>query len=173
MDQAANIFINMQTPSVLGIGLIDQIPRATIEANADPTDTNGDGISGRPHINSGDRLGRLGWRANVPSVAEFSRDALGAELGLTVPDQAGLTFGAGTDSDGVADPEISLEDVEALTYFMSTLAPPPQLPLSADARAAGEAAFAAALCDSCHIPSMQTGWWCRCAAHSPTSCSTT
>ena len=157
IDSGANLFVKMQTPSLLGLGLIDAIPRDDIVARADPNDSNADGISGRPHILDGDRLGRLGWRANVPSLAEFSRDALGAELGFTVPPQPGLTFGAEADSDGVADPEISLADVEALTFFMSQLAPPPQLEIAADARADGEAAFAAAGCDGCHVPTMQTG----------------
>src|SRR6185369_16093982 len=36
-------------PPVFGAGLIEAIPEAAILANADPSDGNGDGISGRPN----------------------------------------------------------------------------------------------------------------------------
>ncbi len=156
VDPNANLFVPMQTPPLFGLGLVDQIPESAIEANADPDDDDDDGISGRVRRLSDNRVGRLGWRAQVPNLAEFARDALTAEMGLTVPAQEGLTFGAAEDGDQTADPEISVADVEDLTFFMSQLAPPPRLPLDEDIAARGEAAFSAAGCASCHIPSLKT-----------------
>jgi len=153
---AVNIFERRQTPAIFGLGLIDQIPDEVILANADPDDANDDGISGRANVLDDQRLGRLGWKANVPSLAEFSRDALANELGLTLPDQPGLTFGFATDADDVADPEIAVGDIEALTFYMAQLAPPPRVSTRPELEDEGEAVFAAVGCDGCHTPSLQT-----------------
>src|SRR5207244_9706610 len=47
------------TPSLLGFGLLEAVPDAEILALADPSDRNGDGISGRPNRTADGRLGRL------------------------------------------------------------------------------------------------------------------
>jgi CxxC motif-containing protein (DUF1111 family) len=151
-----NIFEHRQTPHLFGAGLIDALADATIRSHEDPTDADADGISGRAHILPDDgRLGRFGWKADVPSAAEFVRDAFAAELGLTLPAQPGLTFGLTDDPDGVADPELPLQEAEALLFFMSMLSGPPRQPAADSARAAqGEALLGAIGCTKCHIPSM-------------------
>ena len=152
---AANFFEMRQTPHVFGAGLIDAISEATITANADPADGDADGISGRAHGLADGRVGRFGWKADVPSVAEFVRDAMAAEIGLTLPAQPGLSFGITTDLDGVADPELPLKDVEDITFFMSTLAgPPQQTPADPALVAQGGAVFSTIGCAKCHIPSL-------------------
>jgi CxxC motif-containing protein (DUF1111 family) len=92
----------------------------------------------------------------VPNLAEFSRDALFNELGLTLPPQAGLSFGASTDTDGVADPELTVAEVEALTFFMQSLAPPPRTRMDAALEDRGQQLFGAAKCEGCHVPSLPT-----------------
>ena len=62
-------------PPVFGVGLLEAVPAADIEAAADPDDEDDDGISGRTnHIvdtDTGERvLGRFGWKAAVPSVRD-------------------------------------------------------------------------------------------------------
>lgn len=145
-----------QTPSILGIGLIDRIPEDTIRANADPDDTNGDGISGRVHVLSDGRVGRFGWKGDVPSVEEFMRDALSNEVGMSLPERTGTTFGLLTDGDEVADPEFSDQDYDALLFFLQTLAPPPRTRNDNALEDAGEQVFASVGCDGCHTPSMTT-----------------
>ena len=54
-------------PAVIGMGLLEAIPEASIAARADPNDANNDGISGRPNyvwdILRGElALGRFGWK---------------------------------------------------------------------------------------------------------------
>lgn len=156
-DPAATVFEPRQTPPIFGFGQIARIGDDTILALADPDDNDGDGISGRAHVLADGRLGRLGWKANVPSVAEFARDGMTNELGITVPDQPGLTFGAGTDGDDAADPEISLEDLEALVFYMNSLAPPPRTRLFPDIEDEGEQIFADIGCAACHVPSLPDG----------------
>ena len=147
-----NVFEPRQTPSLLGAGLIDEIPEDDILAQADPDDLDGDGISGRPNYVLGDRLGRFGWKAQVPSVHEFVRDALTAELGITVPETEGLMYGLPTDDDGVADPEVTVEQVETLAFFISHLdypRPKAEVPEGRDV-------FEATGCADCHTPEFTT-----------------
>lgn len=154
-DPDTLIFEPRQTPHLFGAGLIDGIPEAVIIAGEDPEDVDGDGISGRVHRTPGDRVGRFGWKAQVPSIPEFVRDAAGAELGMTLPSVAGLTFGATQDADGVADPELSLDQAAAIEDFLFLLAPPPRSPGDDPAlEAAGEALFIDVGCADCHSPSL-------------------
>jgi CxxC motif-containing protein (DUF1111 family) len=150
---AHNVFENRQTPTTFGIGAVEGIPRDAIEMLADPEDADGDGVSGRAHVFPDGRLGRFGWKAQVPNIREFIHDAMGVELGVTTPEEPGMTFGARTDSDDAADPEISLEEMDDLQFYLASLAPPAP---KADpmANAAGMAAFEAAMCGACHVPEL-------------------
>lgn len=143
-----NVFEQRQTPSALGLGLFDTIADDDIVAQADPDDLDGDGIRGIAHELGDGRIGRLGWKAQVPNVREFVRDAMGAELGITVPDEAGHTYGATTDEDGVADPELSSTEIDAVTFFIANLAPP--MPI--EEVPGGLDVFTAVGCDGCHVP---------------------
>lgn len=155
-EGSSNVFEHRQTPHLFGLGLINQIPSANILALEDPNDTNSDGISGRAHILSDSRLGKFGWKANVPSLEEFARDAMLNEMGITTPNQSGLTFGASSDSDETADPEISLEDLSDLVFFMNKLGPPPRTRTDPELEDAGETIFGTIGCTKCHVPSIQT-----------------
>lgn len=151
----ANMFEIRQSPSLLGLGLIDQVADATILALADANDEDGDGISGRVSITDGGRVGRMGWKAQVPSIAEFVRDAMAAEIGLTVEIQPGLTFGKIDDNDDVDDPELSAVEAEDLAFFITTLAPPPRQPILDTAQVdAGVALFGSVGCTKCHVPDL-------------------
>lgn len=155
-EDGITVFEHRQTPSLLGLGLLDALPDSAITANADPDDGDNNGISGRVSMTSDGRVGRFGWKAQVPSLAEFTRDAAGAELGMTMEAQAGLTFGAETDGDAVADPELDLETAGQILEFMQLLAPPPRrAPADPTAAAQGEGLFATVGCDGCHIPALQ------------------
>lgn len=149
-------FERRQTPTTLGLGLLEQIPRETIEAQADPDDEDQDGIAGRVHELPDGRLGRFGWKANVPSVREFVRDALSGELGATVPDEEGFTFGRPTDEDGVADPEIESATIDAIATFIALLGAPPRRRVDATLEDEGESVFKGIGCASCHLPSLRT-----------------
>lgn len=152
-----NVFEHRQTPHTFGLGLIDAISEETILANADPEDSNNDGISGRPHVLSDGRIGRFGWKAQVPSVLEFVRDAMTSEIGLTVPEHEGMTFGESVDNDGVSDPELSIGAVEDVAFFLSMLAGPPRGDVSDADEAAilqGSALFTVTGCAACHVPAL-------------------
>ncbi len=156
VDPNSNFFELRQTPPIFGFGLIDQIPDATILAHEDPNDDDQDGIHGVAHKLDDGRIGRLGWKANVPSTAEFARDGLSNEVGVTLADQAGLTFGFATDADGVADPEMGVSDIEDLVFYMTHLAPPPRSSTDSALESTGEQVFSQVGCAKCHVPEMKT-----------------
>jgi CxxC motif-containing protein (DUF1111 family) len=156
-DAEANFFEPRQTPTTLGLGLLERIPRATIEALADPSDEDGNGIAGRAHALDDGRLGRFGWKANVPTVREFVRDAFSGELGMTVPDEPGQSFGSARDDDDAADPETDTSAIDAVTAFIAFLAPPPRSRADTALEDRGEAIFDTVGCANCHIPTLQTG----------------
>jgi CxxC motif-containing protein (DUF1111 family) len=151
VDADANVFETRQTPAIFGLGFLESIPVEAVLANEDCDNPDPAAVSGCAHFVSLGRLGRLGWKADVPDLAEFARDGMSNELGMTVPEVTGLTFGTLMDGDGAADPEIDEDDLEALAFFMRRLAPPPRRSTDADAEAAGEALFATVGCIDCHV----------------------
>jgi CxxC motif-containing protein (DUF1111 family) len=155
-DPDANFFEPRQTPSALGLGLLERIPRETIEALADPEDEDQNGVRGRAHVLDDGRLGRFGWKANVPTVREFVRDAFSAELGITVPNEPGLSFGVVEDDDEATDPEVDVGTIDAITAFIGFLAPPPRSRVDVTLEDHGEALFRSVGCSNCHVPTLQT-----------------
>ena len=77
-------------PPIFGVGLLEAVPERTITDHADPRDSDGDGISGRPNraidARSGQLvLGRFGWKANVPTVEQQNASAFNGDIGITTP----------------------------------------------------------------------------------------
>ncbi len=152
-----NIIESRQTPTVLGLGLVDRLSDDVLLANADPDDSDGDGISGRAKIVNG-RVARFGHKCDVPTLLDFTADALFNELGVTVGAHRS-TFAVAEDTDGAEDPELSDEQLDDLAFFSSHLAPPPRLlPDSPNALALiaeGESLFAEIGCAKCHVPALE------------------
>lgn len=74
-------------PPVHGLGLLEAIPEATILAWADPQDSNGDGISGRPNYvwdleRGGKIMGRFSWKANAFDIRQQSAAAAFNDMGV-------------------------------------------------------------------------------------------
>jgi len=138
------------SPSILGLGLVELIPEDTIKANADPDDDDRDGIRGIAHILEDGSLGRFGWKAQVPDLESFVRDAMGNELGITVAD-TGSAFGFIADEDVTQDPELQLDEQQDMAFFLRMLDFAPKLPETQQIRD-GEALFHQVGCAECHIP---------------------
>ena len=149
-DPISNTFETRQTPPLFGLGFLESIPEEEILAHADCSNPDPNAIAGCPHILPDGRLGRFGWKANVPSLEEFARDGLSNEIGVTVPPVAGFTFGKLTDADNVPDPEIAESNIEALAFYMKHLAPPPGQSTDPEAEARGKSLFNQVGCNSCH-----------------------
>jgi CxxC motif-containing protein (DUF1111 family) len=75
-------------PPMIGLGLLEAVPEEQILANADPDDADQDGISGKPNrvwSREHDKvmLGRFGWKAGVPTIAQQAAEAFAGDIGLS------------------------------------------------------------------------------------------
>jgi len=138
------------SPTILGLGRVEQISEAAIVAGEDPTDGDGDGIFGVAHRLPGGGIGRLGWKANIPDLRAFVRDAMSNELGITVP--AGPSpFGVVNDGDASPDPEIATPQVDDLVFFLQRIDFAARGPVDAAVQQ-GEQLFTQVGCADCHTP---------------------
>lgn len=167
----ATIVATRITNASMAYGLIEAIPDAAIAANADETDADGDGVSGRVHWvlplesspSSPLRAGRFGWKAQVATVLSFSGDATRNELGVTnalLPDESAPNGDMALlgSCDTIADPEDVADAsgrtfVQKVTDFQRFLAEPPQMPR---AGMSGEGVFNAIGCNKCHVAQWTT-----------------
>lgn len=154
----ADVFEQRQSPALFGAGLIEALPDAVILANEDPLDANGDGIFGVARlVDVGGgvlEIGRFGWKAGVPKLVDFVRDAMGNELGITTPD-GGRGFAVLTDSDAVPDPELGEDEVQDIAFFMRELGPLRRRANDSARVPVGEALFEQVGCATCHVPTLQ------------------
>ena len=166
-DLGANTMVSPRlAPAVFGLGLLAAIPEASILANADPDDTNGDGISGRPNwIPSTDgttrRLGRFGWKANVATLREQIVEAFNGDIGITsslMPRQnATATMTAALAAAGGGDPELDDHKLDRVDFYMYTLAVPARRDWKDPEVLRGKQLFHDLKCAACHVPQMKTG----------------
>ena len=167
----ANAISVRSGPAVFGMGLVEFIPDSIILSHADPSDTNGDFISGRPNFVSaadyiteepgsynGLYLGRFGRKAGIAFLTQQVVTAYQQDIGITselLPEenphpQAELL------GDDVPDPEVSAAVVNDVVFYLRTLAPP-RRGLNTPQVQRGEEVFTTIDCASCHIPTMRTG----------------
>lgn len=162
---------------LFGLGLIDAISDFTIARRADPNDRNRDGISGRVHRvtdhHGRPRVGRFGRKAEVADLDEFNAEAFQNEQGVTnlAHLSEGIVIVSGNPDDGyatmplegldgVANPEVSEEEMHVLNMYVKLLAPPQpnREMLTSRERRHGQILFRLIGCADCHTPSMRTGW---------------
>jgi len=149
-------------PTVFGRGLLEAVPESGILANADPTDANGDGISGRPNYvwdvtTQSMQLGRFGMKSNVASTETQVAAAFVNDIGITnkiFPDEncAGTSL-CGTTTSGKDLPDSLLIAVQ---YYIKTLAVPARRNVDDPQVVQGKKVFTAAKCIRCHVETMTT-----------------
>jgi CxxC motif-containing protein (DUF1111 family) len=104
-------------------------------------------------------VGKFGWKAQVPTLEQFSGDAYLNEMGITSPLFPNENCPQGNCAELQFNPRPGLndggEDVTALANFMRFLGAPSRGVITADVTA-GEAVFSRIGCDSCHQPILQT-----------------
>jgi CxxC motif-containing protein (DUF1111 family) len=151
-------------PAVIGLGLLEAVPDATLEALSDPEDRDGDGVSGRinwlPDDNGERRIGRFGWKANVTDLRHQSAAAAVGDMGLTTtlfprqncpPSQADCAV-----MKHETGPEISDPFLERIVTTMRTVAVPVQRDYDNPTIIAGLDAFRRFGCATCHLPTLET-----------------
>jgi hypothetical protein len=153
----ANLISVRNAPALFGLGLVDEIPDATILAGAVARDK---GIHGHPNLVAGSdgrhAVGRFGWKAAVPQLEQFVADALRDEHGITSPLAPLDLTRNGTAQDCGASQSAPKDDgtlADSLTAFVRSLEPVP--PLRPDS--VGREVFIDTGCAECHTPTLAAG----------------
>lgn len=159
----ANVTAKRRTTALFGLGLVDATPDSTFTglASSEPS-----GIRGRvnmvQNIAAGrNTVGKFGWKAQVPTLHQFSGDAYLNEMGITNPEFPTESAPQGDPSrvaacDLVPGLEDDGEDVDLFTNFMTFLAPAPTATRSPQAQA-GDPLFTQVGCDGCHRRTLTSG----------------
>jgi CxxC motif-containing protein (DUF1111 family) len=147
-------------PPLFGMGLLESIPAAEILANADPDDTNGDGISGRANqvwdiARQKTVLGRFSWKANQPSITQQSADAFHNDIGITSSLFPGQPCSAAqTDCHTMPEggkPEIPDSLLEKVVFHVANQPVPARREANDPQVLQGQQLFNQAGCAACHI----------------------
>jgi CxxC motif-containing protein (DUF1111 family) len=170
-------------PPLVGLGLLEYVAPEDVFALADPTDDDGDGISGRPGeaivpFEGAPVLGRFGWQASAATVEHQTATALLQDIGVTTrwfPDEdcqlvlaecpapagpvSGSYFSDGTRPPGGPDEPVELDDRELfeLVAYTLLLAVPALRDTDDPQVQAGAATFDRIGCRSCHAGPFTTG----------------
>ena len=154
-------------PQLIGLGLLQDIPQSRLEELEDPTDADGDGISGEinwraPGTDAQRLPGRFGWKSTTVSVLQQSSAAANGDMGLSNPvndNPAGdctlsqnscvqLTrdthFGKGVELDG--------NEMFKLVFYTANLRVPDARIAETPGAQAGEELFSEIGCAACHVP---------------------
>ncbi|MCS6857605.1 MAG: thiol oxidoreductase [Deltaproteobacteria bacterium] len=151
-------------PQLIGLGLLEAVPEATLEALADPEDRDGDGISGRVHRyeESGRvHVGRFGWKAASPSVEVQTARAFLEDMGITTrlfpEDNCPEAQEACRRAFRHKGPEASDFVFDAVVFYTRTLAVPAMRNHEDPQVIEGASYFEAIGCAACHTPTLRTG----------------
>lgn len=165
VPQGATIQARRRTTPLFGLGLVDAttdsdfIALAAFQASRDAS------TAGRVHmvdnVSAGMKtVGKFGWKAQQPTLFQFSGDAALNEMGITSPQFSTEVCPQGNCALLSANPAPGLNDngtaIQALRDFMTLLGPPPRGAQNADT-AAGETTFEAIGCGTCHVATLRTG----------------
>ncbi len=137
---------------VFGLGLLEAVPDSALVALAARQARDGE-VSGRVNavwdpVEQRQRVGRFGHKATHATLRSQAVSAFREDVGVT-SDLA-------PDPDGAA-PEVGRTDLDALTFYLQTLAVPDQRHRTDPNVRRGRQLFRDVGCASCHVPELQTG----------------
>ena len=151
---------------LIGLGLLEAVPEATLVALADPDDADGDGISGRAHMVTSVRhgrtmIGRFGWKATQPTVEEQVAGAFVNDMGITSPlhrnevvtatEEKRIEYVSG------GSPEMTETKLRRVTFYSQTIAVPARRNVADPVVRRGKWLFDDLGCAACHVSELRTG----------------
>jgi hypothetical protein len=142
----ANLTSRRSAMTLRGTALIDMVAEADIVAGAAAEPAS---VRGAVNRLADGRLGRFGWKGQVPTLVEFMGAAFRDEMGVTnplVPHDEVQGCGA-----GLLTPEIDAGPLQDVAAFLGTVDPP--VPSAACLASAGATTFQSIGCADCHKPS--------------------
>lgn len=161
-------------PANTGLGMLGALSDAQILANADPTDKDGDGISGVPNWidapdyfkpqwfhkpQNGRYIGRFGKKAAAIDLLHQTVNAYKQDMGITseFDSEDPINYAvSGQAGDAVDDPEVSTAKVNAVVFYLRTLKVPVQRTIDNADVMAGKGLFISLDCGKCHTPQWKT-----------------
>jgi CxxC motif-containing protein (DUF1111 family) len=158
-----NVTDKRRTTALFGLGLVDNTPESAFTAiiNQQPSSIRGHANQVFNIAANTTTMGKFGWKAQVPTLHQFSGDAYVNEMGITNPEFPNEQPPLGNPSlvaacDLVPGLEDDGTDVDEFTNFMRMLAPVAPTSESSQA-AAGDALFQTIGCDGCHVRTLISG----------------
>ncbi len=150
-------------PPVFGLGLLEAIPEASIVANEDITDANGDGISGKANyvwdpFNKKRMLGRFGLKANTATILTQVAAAYNNDIGITSSVFPLETVYGQTQMDEYEDDyELHADILNAAKFYVQTLQVPARRNVKDPVVVRGKEIFMQGKCGGCHVQTFNTG----------------
>lgn len=164
---AGATFSRFLPPASTGLGFLELVSDADLLAMSDPSDANGDGISGvanwmplkdylSPHAGAlaqnGRYIHRFGKKASAYSLLQQTAGAYNQDMGITSVYEPKDVY-----SMRDIDPEVSSQEVEDVVFYLQTLkAPVQRLQGDADVQK-GRQVFLQSGCGDCHKETLRTG----------------
>lgn len=160
-------FTKILPPANTGLGFLEMVSDSDILALADPNDSNGDGISGRPNwielpgylsprpdaiTQNGRYIGRFGKKAAVYDLLQQTANAYNQDMGISSSYEPFDTY-----SGHETDPEVSNQTVQDVVFYLRTLKAPIARQTENSQVAAGKLLFEQTGCAACHTPVLRTG----------------
>lgn len=161
-------YTRLMPPANTGLGLLDAVTDSAILAMSDPTDKDGDGISGVPNwilpkgyfkprsgqiMQQGKVIGRFGKKASAFDLLNQTAVAYNEDIGITSMFESRDTY-SGEDS----EPEISAQRILDVVFYLKTLKAPIPRNTADRQNIAGKALFMSLQCAGCHKPELRTGY---------------
>lgn len=154
-------------PGNTGLGLLELVSDADILEMADPDDENADGVSGVPNWiklpgyanlhenaipNNGMYIGRFGKKASVYNLLHQTVNAYNQDIGITTSFEPYDTY-----SGFEIDPEIPMQTVHDVVFYLQTLKAPIQRNQDNPQVIAGKNLFLQIGCGNCHRETLKSG----------------
>jgi len=164
---AGATFSKFTPPANTGLGFLEAVPDPAILSLADPDDSDGDGISGRPNWikipsycvlrpgtveSNGKYIGRFGKKAAVYDLLQQTSNAYNQDMGVNSAYENYSTY-----SGLEVQPEVSNGTALDVVFYLKTLKAPVQRNQSDEGVKAGKQLFVNTGCARCHTPQLQTG----------------
>jgi CxxC motif-containing protein (DUF1111 family) len=160
-------FSKILAPANTGLGFLDAVSDAAILLQADPSDADGDGISGVPNwihvpeycqlrpgtiLSKGRYIGRYGKKAGAYDLLQQTANAYNQDMGINSSFEPYDTY-----SKLEVDPEVSNTTIYDVVFYLKTLKAPIQRNQGNEEVQAGIQVFRAIGCNKCHTEEYRTG----------------
>ena len=163
------VFSARVAPPMIGLGLLEAISQADLQANVDQQQAFDDGVNGRLNEVQDDirgtiSAGRFGWKAGQPSLAQQNAHAFANDLGLTSANHPSddctvaqtACRQAPSGQDAADDHEVSANIERLVLFYTRNLAVPARRNSNVPQVQLGKQLFHQAGCQTCHVPSYTT-----------------